>query len=68
MDFGLWYPKGEEFTSTSYTDVDWSGSIDDRNNTSGGGFFLGKYLMSWLSKNKPSISLSTAEAKYIVVA
>ena len=29
-DFGIWYPKGEDFTLTSSTGVDWKGSIDDR--------------------------------------
>jgi len=42
--------------------------VDDRKSTSGGAFFLGKFLVSWLSKNKPSISLSTTEAEYIVDA
>ena len=34
--------------------------------TSGGAFFLGDFLVSWLSKNKSSISLSIADAEYIV--
>jgi hypothetical protein len=24
LDFGLWYPKGEYFTLTTYTDADWA--------------------------------------------
>jgi hypothetical protein len=35
---------------------------------SGGVFFLGDYLVAWLSKKKGSISLSTTKAEYIVVA
>jgi hypothetical protein len=31
-------------------------------------FFLGKCLVAWLSKKQTSTSLSTTEAKYIVVA
>jgi len=38
MDFGLWYPKGKDFTFTAYTNVDWEASIDDRKNSSGGAF------------------------------
>ena len=68
MDFGLWYPKIEDFTLTAYSNADWVGSVDDRNSTSGDALFLGECLISWLSKKKPSISLSTIEAKYIVVA
>ena len=29
MDFGLWYPKGNELTLTTYSDAYWAGSIDD---------------------------------------
>jgi hypothetical protein len=68
LDFLLWYPKAEDFTLTTYTDADWEGRIDGRKSTSGGAFFLGKCLMSWLSKKKPSISLSTTEVEYIVIA
>jgi hypothetical protein len=50
LDFGLWYPKNISFTLNAYTDVDWAGSVDDRKSTSGVAFFLGKCLVSWLSK------------------
>lgn len=66
MEYGLWYPSGNDFSLTAYTDAEWGGSIDDRKSTSGGTFFLGKCLVSWHSKKKAFLSLSTAEAKYIV--
>jgi len=50
LKFGLWFPKIEYFTSTTYIDVDWVGSVDDKKSTSGGAFYLGKFLASWLSK------------------
>jgi hypothetical protein len=68
LDFGLWYPKTKYFTLNAYTDADWAGSVDDRKSTSGGAFFLGKCLVSWLSKKQTSISLSTTEVEYIVAA
>jgi hypothetical protein len=68
LDFGLWYPKGEDFTLTAYTDANWVGSIGDRKRTSGGAFFLGKCLVSWLSKKQTSISLSTTKDEYIYAA
>jgi hypothetical protein len=68
LDFGLWYPKIEDFTLTSYTDAYWVGSIDDIKSTSGGAFFLRKCLVTWLSKKQPSISLSTTKAEYIAAS
>jgi len=65
--YGLWYPKGENIIIQAFTDADWAGSIDDRKSTSGATFYLGGCLISWLSKKQTSISLSTAEEKYIVV-
>ena len=67
MEYGLWYPKGQEFILKAFTDAYWVGSVDDRKNTSGATFFLGNGLVSWSSKKQSSISLSTAEAEYIVV-
>jgi hypothetical protein len=64
-EFGLWYLKGNEMTMVTYTDVDWEGSIDDRRSTSGATFYLGDFLVSWLSKKQSSVSLSTKEEKYI---
>ncbi|XP_043694174.1 secreted RxLR effector protein 161-like [Telopea speciosissima] len=68
MEYGLWYPKTENFSLTTFLDADWAGSIDDRKSTSGGAFFLGKSLVAWHSKKQESVSLSTAEAEYIVAA
>ena len=68
VDYGLWYPKSDNFTLKTFTDAYWVGIIDDRKITSGETFYLGDFLVSWISKKKSSISLSTAEAKYIVVA
>ena len=58
-EFGLWYPKGNELTMVAYTDVDWAGSIDDRKSTSGATLYLGDCLISWSSKKKSLVSLST---------
>ena len=52
----------------SYTDAYWVGNIDDKKSTSGATFYLGDYLVSWLSNKQSSVSLSTAEAEYIAVA
>ena len=51
-----------------FTDADWAGNLDDRKNTSGGAFFLGKRLVSWTSKKQNCTSQSTAEAEYVAAA
>ena len=58
MDYGLWYPKRDNFTK-AFTNVDWEGSIDDKKITSGAAFYLGYCLVPWISKKQSSISLST---------
>ena len=68
MDFGLWYPKGNELILIAYLDVDWAGCVDDRRSTSGTASFLGSFLVSWPRKKKSSVSLLTTEAEYIVAA
>jgi hypothetical protein len=64
-EFGLWYPKGKDLSLIAYIDVDWAGCIDDRRSTNGAMFYLGECLVSWIRKKQSSLSLSTAEEKYI---
>jgi hypothetical protein len=49
-----------------YSDANWAGNADDRKSTSGGYFYVGNNLVAWMSRNESSISLSTAEAEYII--
>ena len=56
LEFRLWYEISNDFTLYAYTDVDLAGSMDDRKRNSGGVFFLGGRLVSWLSKKKDCIS------------
>ncbi|XP_024004132.1 uncharacterized protein LOC112081591 [Eutrema salsugineum] len=67
VELGIWYSKGSNQNLVGYCDADWTGSADDRKSTSGGCFFLGNNLISWLSKKQNSVSLSTAEAEYIAM-
>jgi hypothetical protein len=68
MNYGLWYPRNQNFQLTTYSDADWANHVDERKSSNGGEFFLGDSLVAWISKKKGSISLSTREAEYIVVA
>nr|XP_023918602.1 uncharacterized protein LOC112030148 [Quercus suber] len=58
--------SGSNACLAGYSDADWAGSVDDRKSTSGGCFYLGNNLVSWMSKKQNFVSLSTAEAEYIV--
>jgi hypothetical protein len=62
MDYGLWYPKNQNFQLTAYLDAYWENCVDERKSTSQGAFFLGDSLVAWISKKKGSLSLSTTEA------
>src|SRR3954469_1716271 len=65
---GLWYPKEAKFDLLGYTDADWAGDKVDRKSTSSSCQFLGRSLISWHSKKKNCVSLSTAEAEYVAAA
>ena len=62
----LWYPKGAQFDLVGYSDSDWAGDLVDRKSTSGTCHFLGRSLVCWSSRKQNCVSLSTAEAEYIV--
>lgn len=49
-DFGLWYPKNDEFILCAYIDYDRVGDVDDRKSIIGGALFLRKKFVSWLSE------------------
>ena len=62
----MWYEKSNDFTLSACTDSDWASSMDDRKSTSGGSFFLGGRLVSWLSKKQDCTSQSIVEEEYVV--
>jgi hypothetical protein len=64
--YGLWYPTGNHLDLYAFTNADWAGCVDDMKSTSGATFFIGGCLVSWSSKKQSAVSLSTAEAEYIV--
>eukprot|EP00253_Pinus_taeda_P018807 PITA_18807 len=63
--FGILYSSSKSFVLTGYIDSDWAGSVDDRKSTSGYVFHMGSGAISWASKKKPVVFLSTAEAEYV---
>ena len=65
IEFGVWYSKDTSDVLAGYSDADWAENADDRKSTSGGCFYMGNNLVSWMSKKQNFISLSTIEAEYI---
>ena len=66
-DYGLFYSKKSNLSLAGFSDSDWVGNADDRKSTTGGCFYVEVNLVAWMSKKQNYVSLSTAEAKYIVV-
>ena len=60
------YPKRSSFDLVGYSYSDYAGDKVDRKSTSSTCQFIGRSLVSWSSKKQNSVSLSTAEAEYIV--
>ena len=67
-DYEIWYSRDTNECLPGYFDANWVECIDDRKRTSGGCFYLGNNLVSWMSKKQNSVSLSMAEAQYIAAA
>ena len=63
---GLWYPCDSNITLSGFSDSDYAGCKLDRKSTSGTCHLLRSSLISWNSKMKACVALSTVEAEYIV--
>ena len=68
IDHGLLMKKCTSTQLFAYFDADWAECPDDRKSTSGYCVFLGSNILSWSSKKQPTVSRSSTEAKYKVVA
>ena len=68
LDHGLLLRPSSTSELVVYTDADWAACPDTRKSTSGFAVFLGGNLISWSSKRQSTVSRSSAEAEYRVVA
>ncbi|GKA67188.1 ribonuclease H-like domain-containing protein [Tanacetum coccineum] len=64
LDHGLQLFSSSTSSLVAYSDADWTGCPTTRRSTSGYCVFLGNNLLSYSSKHQPTLSLSSAEAKY----
>ena len=65
VDYGLKYDVNQKINLEGYVDSDWVGSAIDRKSTSGCCFSMGSGVISWFSRKKSGVALSTAEADYV---
>lgn len=49
---------------TGYTNADWASSLEDKKSTIGYMFFLGSSAISWCSKKRHTIALSSTKSIY----
>jgi hypothetical protein len=68
LDFSLLLRRSSTSELVVYSSVNWAGCLNTRWSTSGYVVFLGDNLISWFSKRQNTVSRSSAEAKYRVVA
>jgi len=61
----LKYDRRNDFQLIGYTDSDWEGSEQDNRSTTRGCFSLGSSMVSWISRKKDIVALSSVEAKYV---
>ncbi|GKA00248.1 retrovirus-related pol polyprotein from transposon TNT 1-94 [Tanacetum coccineum] len=64
----LWYPKCLGFDLKGYSDSDYARCNMNKKSTSGACQLLGGKLVCWSAKKQQSVAISSAEAKYVVVA
>jgi hypothetical protein len=68
LDLSLTLSPSKSHTLIAYSEADWAGCPDTRRSTSGFCMFLGDNLISCSSRRQTTVSRSSAEAEYRVVA
>ncbi|XP_059073776.1 secreted RxLR effector protein 161-like [Cryptomeria japonica] len=63
-DYGILYSSCNDPKLIGYTDSDWARSMDDKKSTSGYVFSLGTSVITWSSKKRQVVALSSVEVEY----
>jgi hypothetical protein len=65
---GLRYTSNIDMIWQEYIDSDWAGSAVDKKSTFRCCFTLGSSMVSWCSRKRTSVALSTTKAEYIALS
>ncbi|XP_019156474.1 PREDICTED: uncharacterized protein LOC109153138 [Ipomoea nil] len=68
LDYGLHITVSYSAVIHAFSDSDWAGCPLDRKSTGGYAVFLGKNLISWLSRKQRTVARSSTEAEYKALA
>ena len=65
VDYGVDYRRSDGVGLVGFIDSNWAGNASDRKSISSCCFSLGSITVSWFNKKQNSVTLSSAEAKYM---
>lgn len=65
---GLFFPCNFDMQILGFSDVDWGTCVDFRHSISSYCFFIGSSVVAWKSKKPHTVSYSSVEVEYRVIA
>jgi hypothetical protein len=68
LKLGLTFHRSSSLKPSAFLDADWAGCPDDKRSTSGFDVYLGSNLVSWSSRKQSTMSRSSTEAEYKLLA
>jgi hypothetical protein len=68
LGIGLKFTRSDSVMVSAFSYSDYAGDGDDRRSTWGFAVYLGKNLVSWSARKQPTVSRSSMEVEYKVVA